>query len=105
MPVNVCLCVYVILKIHSTLAGWWIPIHNIYQQQMHLRKESKYNNRPLTHDILDFIPLWRQTRRRREQTPQGIFTDNTAVQKSGGHGIVAAIPALGPIQKNPIHSA
>jgi len=51
---------------------------------MHLRKESKYN-RPLTltDDVLDCIPLWRQTRGRKGQTPQGIFTDNTAMQKSG----------------------
>lgn len=55
----------------------------IYRQQMHLRKQSKYNNRPLTRDILDCIPLWRQTRGRKGQTPQGIFTDNTAMQKSG----------------------
>lgn len=81
-----------------------IPIQNIYQQQMHLGKESKYNNRPLTHDILDFIPLRHQTRGRKKQSPQGIFTDNTAVQKSGGHGIVAAIPVLGTIQKHPIYS-
>lgn len=41
----------------------------------------------------------------RDKHHKGIFTDDTAVQKSGEHGIVAAIPVLGTIQKNPIHSA